>query len=176
MEKESSKKMQENIENHSSEMAEDVLVHQQGITEGPIHDSNTNCELIPTCTKDPVKDQSVTNNSYSPLLSDLGNVNEQMLAITSNQNTVSLHPINFCVINKRLPEMDFMLTNNVFTKALPLQSVVNDQDVRHLTLEESELDKDICGMTSKGNVEHDHSFREGGLPQEDGRQIILEEG
>ncbi|KAL0922716.1 hypothetical protein M5K25_006726 [Dendrobium thyrsiflorum] len=45
-----------------------------------------------------------------------------------------------------------------------------------ITLEEDELDNTEFGKDSKENVEHDHSFRDGGLPQEDGRQLILEEG
>ncbi|KAH0468075.1 hypothetical protein IEQ34_003108 [Dendrobium chrysotoxum] len=144
-------------------LVEETLAKLQDNTEDPKQISIIDSELPSTNVKDPIILQGVINNSISSLSSVSKNVDEQMLAITNNQNIITSSPLNICVIYKKFPNMDFMMINNSYANTVTSQPVVNDQDDRQFMLEEGNVGID---MGSKETVEDCYTFEDGELPQE----------
>ncbi|PKU64132.1 hypothetical protein MA16_Dca013388 [Dendrobium catenatum] len=89
---------------------------------------------------------------------DFQNMDEKMLAITTNQNIFSSSYITHCALNKNLPDMDFMMLNYNFSNNVPTQSIINSQKDGQIFMVEGNIGSDL---SSKTNVEDGCIFEEG---------------
>ncbi|PKU87862.1 hypothetical protein MA16_Dca025091 [Dendrobium catenatum] len=128
------------------------------------------------------EDHEISKKFKSPIkammnakrLSGSENMDEKILAITSNQISVTSPLISPCILNKNLPDMDFMLLNNNYYIYMNLPSIVNDQEVGQPIWMEGNA---CIDLSSKKNVEDGNIPKEGEVPQEvrqeDGQPLLM---